>query len=310
MKYYFAPLEGITNFIFRKIHSTYFPGLDKYFAPFISPNQSKKVMTKEMRDLLPENNAGIYLVPQILTASGKDFVATAKKLLALGYEEVNLNLGCPSGTVVSKNKGSGLLAFPETVERLLDEIFSGLDMKISVKTRLGMVEGDEFYRLLEIYNQYPMEELIIHPRVREDFYKNDPRIQYFEYAVRESKNPLCYNGDLCSKADIEKLSGQFPNVKRIMCGRGLLTDPGFIWQIQNQEGEDQVRSRIVDFHNALYQAYREYMSGERNVLFKMKEIWFYMIGYFPGKEKAMKKIRKAQRLSDYEAAVREIFGSR
>ncbi|MBB5265277.1 tRNA-dihydrouridine synthase [Catenibacillus scindens] len=307
MKYYFAPLEGITNYIFRKIHSIYFPGLDKYFAPFISPNQSKKVMTKEMRDLLPENNEGIYLVPQILTASGGDFVATARKLSSLGYEEVNLNLGCPSGTVVAKNKGSGLLAFPEAVERLLDEIFSRLDMKISVKTRLGMTEGDEFYRLLEIYSQYPMEELIIHPRVREDFYKNNPRTEYFEYAVLESKNPLCYNGNLYTKEDIEKLRKRFPDVERLMCGRGLLTDPGFIWQIQNGGSEVQVCQRIMDFHNTLYQAYREYMSGERNVLFKMKEIWFYMISYFPGNEKAMKKIKKAQRLADYEAAVREVF---
>ncbi len=319
MDYYFAPLEGITNHIFRRVHRKYFPGIRKYFAPFISPNQSKKVMTKEMRDLLPENNEGLYLVPQILTNQAGDFITTAKKLKQLGYNEINLNLGCPSGTVASKNKGAGFLAFPELLDSFLDEIFSGPDMKISVKTRLGRDDGDEFYRLLDIYNKYPMEELIIHPRIREDFYKFHPRMEYFDYAVKHSKNVLCYNGDLFTGGECRDFSKKYPRIQRIMLGRGLLMDPALVWELNVcEEGKEgvglctgapspDVRARVIAFHNELYDTYRQAMSGDRNVLFKMKEIWSYLICYFPGNEKPMKKIKKAMHLPDYEAAVRQIF---
>ncbi len=314
MEYYFAPLEGITNHIFRRIHKKHFPGISKYFAPFISPNQSKKVMTREMRDLLPENNEELVLVPQILTNNAQDFINTGKKLKQLGYTEINLNLGCPSGTVVAKNKGSGFLAFPEDLDHFLEDIYSGSDMKISVKTRLGKTQGDEFYRLLEIYNKYPMEELIIHPRVQEDYYKNHPKMEYFDYSLKHSKNVLCYNGDLFTCQACEAFAGKYPQVDRIMAGRGLLMDPGMIWKrILKSRGEDpaacqdQWKDRIIAFHNDLYEAYQQAVSGERNVLFKMKELWIYLIHSFPGNEKNLKKIKKALHLADYEAAVDRIF---
>lgn len=310
MDYYFAPLEGITNYLFRRIHSRHFPGIRKYFAPFISPNQSRKVMTKEMKDLLPENNEGLELVPQILTNSSQGFIDTAKKLMQLGYHQVNLNLGCPSGTVVAKHKGAGFLADPDALDRFLDQIFQSTDMEISVKTRLGMADGDEFYRLLDIYNQYPIAELIIHPRIREDYYKFHPRMNYFDYAADHSKNILCYNGDLFSCEDCRMFSEKYPQIDRIMAGRGLLMDPGMVWKLTQKDAPmGQEREKIVDFHNELYEAYRQVMSGERSVLFKMKEVWSYMIASFPGNEKNMKKIKKASSLADYEAAVGQIFRS-
>lgn len=303
MKYYFAPLEGITGFIFRNVHKKHFNGIDKYFAPFITPNESKKVMTKEIRDLLPENNQGICLIPQILTNDSQGFILTAKKLQQLGYAEININMGCPSGTVVGKNKGSGFLAFPEKVDQFLDEIFSSLDMDISLKTRLGRDDPEEFYSLLNIYNKYPLKELIIHPRIRQDFYNGHPRMDLYAYGFKNSKNPVCYNGDIFSREDIQKIETKFPGTDRMMLGRGLLMNPGLV-----DEKCKDVRKEIICFHNDLYDAYKEYMSGERNVLFKMKELWFYMIAFFPGNEKNFKKIKKAQKLCDYESAVRQILG--
>ncbi len=309
MNYYFAPMEGITGFIYRNIHHKYFGGIDKYFAPFITPNESKKVMTKELRDVFLENNPGICLVPQILTNRADRFIDTARKLRQLGYSEVNLNLGCPSATVTAKAKGSGFLAFPEALEQFFDEVFECLDMDVSVKTRLGRDDPEEFYRLLDIYNRYPIKELIIHPRIREDFYNGRPRMDYFSYAAEHSKNPLCYNGDLRSAGDIAQFCAQYPGVDKVMIGRGLLMYPGLVAGLKAASTQAMMCRKVMDFHNELYDAYRTAISGERNVLFKMKELWFYLIAGFPGNEKNFKKLRKARRLAEYESAVRQIFAS-
>ena len=315
MNYYFAPLEGINGYIFRNIHRKHFDGIDKYFAPFISPNESKKVMTKELKDVLPENNEGLFLVPQILTNRADGFIETARKLSLLGYREINLNLGCPSGTVVAKNKGSGFLAFPWELERFLDEIYSRLDMEISIKTRLGRNDAEDFKELLTIFNKFPVKELIIHPRIRQDFYKGSPRMAYFEYGLENSKNVVCYNGDLFSEADVERFRENYPKADRVMLGRGLLMNPGLVEEcvktgIDKGAGQGtKMRREVIAFYNELYDAYKEYMSGERSVLFKMKELWFYLIEYFPGNEKNFKAIKKSQRLCDLEAAVARIFAS-
>ena len=195
MKYYLAPMEGITGFIYRNTYKKFFDNIDKYFTPFIVPTSSKSFKTKELRDILPENNKGMNIVPQILTNDSDGFITTARKLQQLGYSEINLNLGCPSGTVVSKNRGSGFLAKREELDKFLDEIYKIDDMKISIKTRIGKDSSEEFYELIKIYNKYPLEELIIHPRTREDFYGNKPNLEVFKDALTLSNSPVCYNGD-------------------------------------------------------------------------------------------------------------------
>ena len=174
-RYYLAPLEGITTYIFRNAYHRYFYPMDKYFTPFLVPHSKKGFSAKEKREILPENNEGLYLVPQIMSNHADECLKTIEKLRVYGYKEVNLNMGCPSKTVVSKGRGAGFLAFPEELDYFLDEVFeriSNTDVKLSIKTRLGRDEPEEFFRILEIYNQYPLEELIIHPRVQKDFYKN------------------------------------------------------------------------------------------------------------------------------------------
>ena len=225
-------------------------------------------------------------------------------------------------TVVSKGRGAGFLAKPEELDAFLQEVFAHTDSKVSIKTRLGMEEPEEFYRLLEIYNKYPLHELIIHPRVQKDYYNNMPRWEMFGEAVRMSRNPLCYNGDINTKEDYERLCETFPNVDSVMLGRGLLRNPALVECLRGVKRQSQSVGEMQDnlqiqnipdkqtikaFHDKLYADYKEYMSGETPLLFKMKEVWVYMINLFPDNEKYWKKIKKASRLCDYEEAVRSIF---
>lgn len=305
MNFYFAPMEGLTGHIYRNAHNAFFSNIDKYFSPFIVPNQSESFKTRELNDILPENNQGLVLIPQLLTNNAKDFIHTSKKIKLLGYNEINLNLGCPSGTVVSKNKGSGFLAKREELDMFLEEIFSKSVTKISLKIRIGKDQPEEFYDLIEIFNKYPIEELIIHPRTQKDFYKNKPNLKVFKDALILSKNPVCYNGDIFTVKDYKEFSAGFPGVDTIMIGRGLLGNPGLIRDITNNIKLE--KKLLKDFHDKIYEGYKGILFGDRNVLFKMKELWFYMIPMFSDNAKYAKKIKKSERLSDYDEAVSSLF---
>jgi tRNA-dihydrouridine synthase len=305
MKYYLAPLEGITGYVYRNTYEKYFGNIYKYFTPFIVPNSSRSLKTKELRDVLPENNKGMNIVPQILTNDSEGFIITSRKLQQLGYNEVNLNLGCPSGTVVSKNRGSGFLAKREELDRFLDEIFKIDDMRISIKTRIGKDGPEEFYELIKIYNKYPLEELIIHPRTRQDFYGNQPNLEVFKDALTLSNNPICYNGDIFTSDNHEKLIRTFPEVNTIMLGRGILANPGLINEIKNNTFID--KEVLKDFHDEILDKYIELFNEEKNAIFRMKELWGYMIYMFSENKKYAKKIKKSQKLRDYNEAVLGLF---
>ena len=244
-------------------------------------------------------------MPQILTNQAQDFIRLAEELREYGYEEVNLNLGCPSGTVTAKKKGSGFLEFPAQLEKFLDEVFENLDMKISVKTRIGKDEPEEFTELLRIYNRFPLEELIVHPRIQSDYYKNEPRMEQFQEAVRCSQNSLCYNGDLFTRSKCEKFFEEYPSIEKVMLGRGLLVNPALVQQVQ--KGTVLEKATLKAFHDKLCEEYIEVMSGDKNVLFKMKELWFYMGNLFADNQKYLKKIKKSQNLKEYQAIVEEMF---
>ncbi|MFR5601197.1 MAG: tRNA dihydrouridine synthase [Lachnospiraceae bacterium] len=305
MRDYFAPMEGITGYVYRNAFEACFGPMDKYFTPFLVPTQNLEFTFREREDVIPEHNASLYAVPQIMTNKAKDFIWTAKKLQDLGYQEVNLNLGCPSGTVVSKGRGSGFLAFPEELDAFLDEIFAGLDMKISIKTRLGKEQPEEFVRLIEIYNQYPLEELIIHPRVQTDFYKKPVHMDAFLAGLEQSKNPVCYNGSLFTGKELQDLKTCCPRLDRVMLGRGLLIDP---WLIRRQkDGAERDKKLLKQFYEMLFHGYLEIMSGERNALYKMKELWTYQIYLFADSLKYGKRIKKSEKREEYEAAVSAVF---
>lgn len=307
MNYYLAPMEGLTTFVFRNAYHHYFHPMDKYFTPFIVPHILKDFDARERKELDPAHNYGKYVVPQILTNNSEDFIRTSKALRKMGYEEVNLNLGCPSRTVVSKGRGAGLLQDPKALNQFLDEVFLGLDMKISVKTRLGMEFPVEFEELLEIYNQYPLEELIVHPRVQKDYYKNTPKWEMFALAAKQSRNPLCYNGDLFTEEDIARFSDTFPQINHVMLGRGILANPALLNEVEDGKGVS--KDTLHKFHEEVYEGYQTICSGDRNTLFKMKEFWSYFIHILPeeSQKKALKKIKKSEKLVVYERVMDEIF---
>lgn len=305
MKFYLAPMEGITGHIYRNSYEKYFHNIDKYFTPFIVPNQSVSLKTKELKDLLPQNNKGLNIVPQILTNDAEGFILTANKLKQLGYEEINLNLGCPAGTVVSKKRGSGFLAYPEELDKFLDEIYKIDNMKISIKTRLGKERADEFYKLIEIYNKYPLEELIIHPRTREDFYGNTPNLEVFKDALKLSKHSICYNGDIFTLNSYNKIINEFPEVNKVMLGRGILGNPGLIGEIKNNEFAN--KEIIKMFHDEIFEKYTILLNEDKNAMYRMKELWGYMSHIFTNNKKYYKKIKKAQKAIDYKNAVNSLF---
>mgnify|MGYP005759440661 FL=1 len=312
MEYYFAPMEGITGYIHRNVHHSLFPGISKYFTAFIAPGQKGKFSAREKNDILPDHNRGICTVPQLLTNNPQDFITTAVKLGELGYREINLNLGCPSRTVVTKYRGSGFLAKPGELDAFFAEVFSACggegslgEMQISVKTRLGVEEPEEFFRILDIYNRYPLKELIIHPRTQRDFYSGPVHMDLFAYGAEHSRCPVCYNGDIRTGEDMRALEERFPALDRVMIGRGLLVDPALHLQLRGGRMPD--RAALRTFHDRIYDWYRQEMPGARPVLFKMKELWAYMGQLFEDGRRPLKKIRKAERTEAYEAAVEELF---
>ena len=236
MEIYFAPMEGITGYIYRNAFHDYFTGVDKYFTPFLSPNQNRALNPKEIRDVLPENNKGMQVVPQILTNRADYFLRAAEELKEkYGYGEVNLNLGCPSRTVVSKGKGAGFLAKPEELDSFFREVFHNIKGQMSVKARIGVDDSKQFCHLMDIFNQYPLCELIIHPRIQKDYYGNSPDWEVFGEAVHMSGIPLCYNGDIFTLEDYRRMKAAFPEVNRIMLGRGLLMNPMLAEAIKKEE---------------------------------------------------------------------------
>lgn len=319
MKYYLAPLEGITTYIYRRAYHQHFTAMDKYFTPFLVPHTKKGFSTKEKNDVMPEHSPGMNLVPQIMSNQAESFLHTVEKLKVYGYEEVNLNLGCPSKTVVSKGRGSGFLADPEGLDRFLNEIFKKCDVKISIKTRIGKDDPEEFVRLLDIYNQYPVEELIIHPRVQKDFYKNQPDLDVFRDAVEGSKIPLCYNGDIFTPESHDEMRREFPQVDTFMLGRGILMNPALLdiicmgektevekaETLRKMQSADRYKKKIHAFLEQIKCDYLEVGMGEKNTLFKLKELWAYMGQNAPEAKKALKRIRKSQSMADYDSASRE-----
>ena len=300
MRYYFAPMEGLTDSIYRRLHHKYFPGVDRYYMPFLSPTIHRTLTHKEDRELPMADSVPFTAVPQVLTKVPEDFLWAAQVCRDRGYDEVNLNIGCPSGTVVSKGKGSGMLRDAAALDRFFDQIFSASPLPITVKTRLGLENPEEFPALLEVFNRYPIQELTIHPRVRKQFYDGSVHMEMFGFAVENSKNPLCYNGDILTLSQAEALHAQYPQVGAVMIGRGLVADPGML------SGGTDVRA-LEGFMNELMAVYEVEFGGSRNAIVRLKENWGFLHSRFEGSEKLWKRLRKTTDAAEFKAITAEIF---
>jgi len=274
--------------------------VDRYYMPFLSPTVHRCLTHREDRELPFADTEDFTAIPQLLTKVSEDFLWAAQQCKDRGYAEVNLNLGCPSGTVVSKGKGSGMLRDIDVLDRFLDEIFAASPLPISVKTRLGIEAPEEFYPILEVYNRYPIQELTIHPRVRKQFYDGHVDMEMFRFAWENSKNPLCYNGDILSMVDVEKLQQEFSGLEAVMVGRGLVADPGML-----TGGTD--KNQLQQFMDALLEEYTVAFGGSRNAMFRLKENWGFLHSRFEGCDKLWKKLRKTTDLEEYKSITAQIF---
>lgn len=302
MKLYFAPLEGITTYTYRNAHKELFSGVDTYFAPFIVPTENERISVKTLKDILPENNK-TKIIPQVLCSSGEAFCELAKKVRDLGYEEVNLNLGCPSGTVVKKKRGSGALRDTDELEKLLDYIFTNGNIKISLKTRTGFYSHEEFATLIDIYNKFPATELIVHPRIREELYSGSPNMESFDYAYKHSVHKLCYNGDVVTDEDFEKICERYPDLNAVMIGRGAIGNPAIFREING--GEKIKTKELLEFSRVLEERYLEVLGCEHYTVHRLKEIWLYIMKNFP-EGKGTKAIKKSNSLKDINDAIRKL----
>lgn len=301
MQYYFAPLEGLTDSVYRRLHHKYFPGVDRYYTPFLSPTVHRVLTPRESRELPPADTLSFCVIPQLLVKAAADFTWMSRQCKELGYTEVNLNLGCPSGTVTAKGKGAGMLRDPEELDRFLEGIFKDAPLPISIKTRIGFSSPDEFPQLLDIFNRYPLRELIIHPRVRTAFYAGNVDMDAFELALQTSRAPVCYNGDLKTLSQARSLAERYPRLGSVMIGRGLIADPGMLTP------GGTTLSQLEAFYTALTQAYIEDFGGARNAMFRMKEHWGILQNRFLGGEKLFKALRKTTDLAEYRLLTQQIF---
>ena len=305
MRYDFAPMEGITGALFRRLHHQFFPGVDRYYMPFLSPTRDHVFTPRELREILPENNPDAEVIPQLLTKVPEDFLWAAGELAAMGYQTVNLNLGCPSGTVVAKGKGSGMLADPSALDAFLDALFSRAPCAVSVKTRLGLSDPEEFGPLLEIYNHYPLAELIVHPRVQKDGYRHPVRLEAFAPILAASRHPVCFNGGLVTTQDCRDLVDRFSGICGVMIGQGLVANPALVRQIRGGPGADWETLRA--FHEALFGGYSQLFGSAHNAMMRMKELWAYLIRLFRDSGPYAKRLRKARDPQTFSQAVDAVF---
>lgn len=305
---YLAPMEGLTTRIFRQAFGKYYGGVDKCFTPFLSPNQNMSFQKREMDEVCDKDRNTIETVPQLIGCNADHFIWAAGVLAEMGYSEVNFNLGCPSGTVVAKKKGSGFLSFPDELDAFFDKVFPYMEqhhLRLSVKTRLGRYDESEFERILGIYNQYPIYEVILHPRVQKDFYREPVKRKWFEYASENSKNPIVYNGDLFTTGDIASFEAEYPEAETVMLGRALIGRP-YLPEDNSDTPKDIAKLRL--FHNEVLDGYRA-KCDEFSTLCKMKEMWEHMAPALMVTDSDYKKIRKSKTVSEYMMNTERIWNN-
>jgi tRNA-dihydrouridine synthase len=305
-----APLQGLTTFTFRNVYARFFSGCDRAMAPYVTTRPGKSLAAYKLKDLAPKNNHGLLLVPQLLSKETDEFIGLARALYDLGYAEINWNLGCPFPTAVQKKRGAGLLPHPELIGKFLDSVCGQIPNRLSVKTRLGLAKADELLALMPVFNQYPLCEVIIHPRLGVQKYEGRPDLDAFGQCLALSRLPVAYNGDIRTVEDFARLAARFPSVDRWMLGRGVLADPFLPARIKKAPALSpaEEKRKLREFHDALFAEFRHLLSGPGHVLDRMKGYWHYLAVSVPDSEHFLKAIRRTKKPEHYAALVNEALG--
>jgi len=306
---YLAPIQGITDRIYRNLFPVYFKGVDLAIAPFISSSKKMKAENNLLREFYPDKNTGIPTIPQIMSSVPEDFTMLANSLYDMGYSTVNWNLGCPFPMVVKKGRGAGMLCYPDKIESFLEKTMPALKPKLSIKLRIGLKYPDEVLQLIPIFNQYSIEELIIHPRTGLQMYEGEVDLDIFEQCLNLAKHRVVYNGDIDSLEKLKMLSKRFGSIERWMIGRGLLGNPFLAEKIKfNTEKPYDEKIKIMKaFHDNLFDEYLKILSGPSHIVNKMKEIWTYMGDFFENGTKIKKRIWKVHHRDNYIDVVNKVF---
>ena len=305
MRYDAAPMEGLTDRVWRQAHQRWFGGADRYYAPFLSPPENRIPIKKKMAELAPEANPGAPVIPQLLGKDGSCAAWMIGVLRDMGYTEVNLNFGCPSGTVTAKGKGAGMLRDLAALDRFLDTVFTEAGGPISVKTRIGVERPEEFGAILEVYNRYPLAELIVHPRVMRQLYRGQANRDAFEAALPACKAPVCYNGDITAPEDFAALAARWPGLAGLMAGRGLIADPALLRRARGGPAASKEERR--GYFAELYAGYTAAFGSPQAAISRMKAHWHEAAGLFEGSDKLAKQLKKLRDPWEYEVTVGQLF---
>ncbi|MBC2717147.1 MAG: tRNA-dihydrouridine synthase family protein [Desulfobacteraceae bacterium] len=305
---YMGPIRGGTDHIYRNTFADHFDGYDLAVAPFINCIGTNKIRRKYVKGLLPENNTGMPVIPQILSKSAEGFVLLANYLTDMGYDTINWNIGCPYPQVARKQRGSGLLPHTDKIRQFLDTAIPKLHGDLTIKTRLGREHKDELFTLIPVFNEYPVKEIIIHPRTGKQMYEGIPDVEAFETCLSMCKHPVVYNGDIRTADDFYRLSGRFPTITRWMIGRWALVDPYLPMVIKTgKESTTNKIEKMKTFHDDLYNQYTRVLHGPSHIIDRMKGLMMSFSLAFKENKKALKKIKKARTPEQYEAVVHHFF---
>ena len=304
-----SPLQGFTDFRFRNAFHKYFGGIDTFYSPYIKLNGKLAVKGSYERDILPENNSTLEVIPQIITNDAEEFLFVAKYVQQFGYKELNWNLGCPYPMVAKCGMGSGLISNTSQIEHILKRVHNETDIIVSMKMRMGYENPTEILDVFPILDQYPIKNIAIHARIGKQLYKGGVDLDSFQKCLDHTKQKIYYNGDITSVAKYKELQERFPSIDHWMIGRGLIADPFLPSMIKNNTTEyPENRYEIFEaFHDEIYKEYDAYLSGPTPIRMKMLGFWEYFSESFSNPQKTFKKIKKAGNSKNYESAVKEIF---
>jgi tRNA-dihydrouridine synthase len=304
-----SPLQGFTDFRFRNAQNKFFGGIDTFYAPYIRLNGKLVIKSSYERDLLPENNATLECIPQVITNDADEFLFVAKYVQELGYKELNWNLGCPYPMVTKCGMGSGLISDSEKIRQILDKVHSESDIIVSMKMRLGYDTTEEILDVLPILDTFPIKNIAIHARIGKQLYKGGVHLDAFQNCIDNTKHKLYYNGDITTVAKFKEMQERFPSINHFMIGRGLISDPFLPSMIKNNTTEHPKNKLLLfeAFHDTLYEGYSQSLSGSTHILLKMHHLWEYFATTFSNPHKVEKNVRKAKSIKNYEQTVKEVF---
>lgn len=304
-----SPLQGFTDFHFRNAFNKHFGGIDSFYSPYIRLNGKLEIKSSHKRDILPENNKDIVLVPQIMTKEAEEFIFVAKHVQSLGYKELNWNLGCPYPMATKRNMGSGLIQDYKKINSILEEVYNETDIDISIKMRNGQNSNQEILKVLPILDKFPIKNITIHPRIGLQMYKGKTDLDIFQQCIENTNHKIQYNGDITSVESFQKLSERFPKIDHWMIGRGILTNPFLPSMIINGDTNYPKNKLEIfkEFHDTLFNGYEEALSGPGHLTIRMFQFWEYFIQLFPNSQKGLKKVKKASSIHAYNDAVNWIL---